>query len=244
MQWFFLVIIVLCLLFLLSGPVVRADPKVLARSLRIAGGLAALATAALLAFTGRTGFALPLAGLGIMLMGRGVGTIAGFGFPGGNADKSAGQVSTVRTAWLEMTLDHDSGDMGGRFSAGAFSGQAFSELDKTELVAAYEEFLAVDSQSAQLLEAYLDHQFEDWRSENHGASGTGDRQDTGTGGAAGPMSMAEAFEILGLSFGAGEPDIRAAHRRLMKKLHPDQGGSTVLASKVNQAKDVALGGRS
>jgi hypothetical protein len=55
------------------------------------------------------------------------------------------------------------------------------------------------------------------------------------------MSRAEALKVLGLSEGASEDDIRAAHRRLILQNHPDKGGSDYLASKVNEAKDVLLG---
>ena len=58
--------------------------------------------------------------------------------------------------------------------------------------------------------------------------------------AAGGMSRNEAFSVLGLKEGANAADIRAAHRRLIQQIHPDKGGSTYLAAKINQAKDVLL----
>jgi DnaJ homolog subfamily C member 19 len=57
----------------------------------------------------------------------------------------------------------------------------------------------------------------------------------------GPMSRAEAYAVLGLHPGATEAEIRAAHKRLMRSVHPDGGGSDWVAARVNQARDVLLG---
>ena len=57
----------------------------------------------------------------------------------------------------------------------------------------------------------------------------------------GQMSVQEAYQILGINERSSRQEILQAHRNLIRKLHPDQGGSDYLASKINQAKDVLLG---
>lgn len=55
-----------------------------------------------------------------------------------------------------------------------------------------------------------------------------------------PMTRDEALQILGLDSSANQEDVQREYRRLMKKLHPDLGGSSYLAAKINQARDALL----
>jgi len=152
-----------------------------------------------------------------------------------------GQTSQVETRFLRMTLDHDSGRMDGMVIAGGFRGRPLGALSLQDLVALWRECRGADTQSAAVLEAYLDRVHgEAWRSAaSEGAEG-GAEAPRGPSGA--PMTRKEALEILGLGADPSREEIHAAHRRLMQKVHPDHGGSNYLAAKINQAKDLLLRG--
>ncbi|WP_319413816.1 DnaJ domain-containing protein [uncultured Cohaesibacter sp.] len=152
------------------------------------------------------------------------------------ADQESGRGSTVRTAALEMTLDHDTGIIIGQVLAGSFEGRELDSLAEAELGSLWHE-VGGDKESRDLLEAYLDGRYPDWRESFNidPAAREGRTSDSG------PMTQEEAYQVLGLAAGASEAEIVDAHRRLMKRLHPDHGGSTFLASKINAAKSVLLG---
>jgi hypothetical protein len=155
--------------------------------------------------------------------------------------KSAGQKSGVRTDTLEMVLDHDSGRMEGRCLRGRYAGRELASLREAELLQLRDEIAGTDSQGAALLEAYLDRRCKGWR-ERRSAGGSKE-ESSAPRDQTGSMSRKEAYDVLDLKPGATEGAIRAAHRRLMMKLHPDRGGSTYLASRINEAQDVLLGRR-
>jgi len=225
-------IILLVALLVAGQSFVQANTAALARSLKIYGGIFLVLMAAVFAITGRIAFAVPLFGLGLSVLGlAGIGGLSG----GYKPNKSSGQRSRVRTAMVEMELDHDTGHMTGSVLAGGFHGRGLDDLDEQDLQAFWQE-TAQDEQSRKLVEAYLDRRFSGWR-EHFQSDGT-ERQGSAAG--AGPMTDEEAYQILGLSPDAGDAEIRAAHRRLMMRLHPDQGGSSFLAAKINEAKDTLL----
>ncbi|MEM6912679.1 MAG: hypothetical protein AAF511_01735 [Pseudomonadota bacterium] len=56
----------------------------------------------------------------------------------------------------------------------------------------------------------------------------------------GSMGRDEALAVLGLEGTPDEEAIQAAHRRMIVRAHPDQGGSDYLAAKVNEARQVLL----
>ena len=231
--WFVLGLCLLAAAVLLGRWFASADPKQLARIVKW-GGLGTVAVVALfLAVTGQFALLTPAAVAAYFFFRR----ARRIGGGGRFRSPSSGQSSQVSTEYLEMTLDHDSGVMRGRVSQGRFEGRDLDDLSFDDLLVLLDETQRADRQSAALLETYLDRMHgADWR-ERAEATASGY-----TGASAdGPMMREEAFRILGLDAKASEDEIKEAHHRLMLKVHPDQGGSTYLAAKINQAKEVLLG---
>lgn len=221
---------------------VSAQPANIVRAGKWTLGLVGTAIAVYLIVSGRIAqalFALPFYAPFLLGILRRIGMFRRAASMAGSASASTGQTSDVRTDWLTMQLDHDTGEMDGEVHRGRFAGSALSGLDLADLLLLLDELDREDRESADLLEAFLDRRFPDWREEGEPATddSPGDsRKSAGRGG----MSLAEAYEILGLDDSATADDVRAAHKRLMKHAHPDNGGSTWLAQQVNEAKDVLL----
>ena len=224
-------LVLLALLLWALHAFTKIKPQTAAVALKTGGGLGALAVAGLLGARGRLDIAIPLGLTGLGLLGWLPWSIPGWS---ARTQKSAGQVSRVRSAFVEMELDHDSGAMRGRILAGRYEGAALDALDVATLAG----FLPdIDEESRALLMAYLDRREPGWRENSQTDSTTGSGR---RGWSTGKMTEEEAYQILGVQPGASAKDIGLAHRSLMKKLHPDRGGSTYLAARVNEAKDVLL----
>lgn len=244
MQYFILGIALLVALLFLGRWFVDADPRALARNLKWGALAAAGVVLVLLLASGRAALLAALVPAGVWLFRVYQRYRAAQG-------PRAGQSSQVRTRFLEMTLDHDSGGLDGRVLDGRHADRQLSELDLAALKELLEEYRIADAQSASVLEAYLDRTQPEWRDAGEpGGPETASQESPGGGEAgagrqrgprpAGAMTRAEALEILGLEEGAGVEAVREAHRRLMQKLHPDHGGSNYLAAKLNEAKELLL----
>lgn len=211
-------------------------PQVMARGLKTLGGIASLGIGALLMARGRLDMAIFLGGIGAWLLGWSATGPGGIRWPWPDKTETPGQRSRVGSALLDMELDHDSGAMAGQVTGGRFAGRRLDDLALPELAQLMAECLSKDPDGARLLEAYLDRRAPGWRedADRHRHAGQGGSARTGA------MTDQEAYEILGLQPGAGEEAVREAHRALMKRIHPDAGGTSGLAARVNQAKDVLL----
>jgi hypothetical protein len=233
----------LVLLLILMHGFARADPKSLAKGARYLGAAALVLAAAFFLVRGIVPAAVLLGSMayGVFTGGRvwpGGWPHWHFPQPGGGGPRAqTGQTTRVATDWIDMELDHDTGEMRGRVLKGAFSGQSLHQLTDDDALRFYAEAGAADSETARLLEAYLDRRLgADWRvkaSEQTSSSQQRPRNSSA-------MTRDEAYRVLGLRPGASEDDIRDAYKRLMMNLHPDRGGTDYLASKINEAKDVLL----
>ena len=205
---------------------VQANPTGMSYVLQKGGGILALIAAAFVTARGELAVGLPLALMGFGLLGwLKTGT---FGLWG-----QGEQVTRRRSAFLEIEVDQASGAMRGHVIAGRHAGADLDALDDAALNSLLAEF---DDESRRLLAAYLDRRRA--RRRDHAQQDAHARQRAAPG--SGKMSEEEAYQILGLQPGAGAEEIGRAYRALMKKLHPDQGGPTYLAARINEAKEVLL----
>ena len=222
---------ILCGLLLLGYLFVNANPAKLARAVKWGGlGVGAVLLVGVVVLTeGRIlVYIAPL--VPVLPVFRRVRSMFG-----GMRGPATGQSSEVETPFLRMSLDHDTGAMSGTVLRGRFAGMRLEELGHADLLALLRECRAEDEESARLVEAYLDRLHPDW----HEDLGRGQSGSPGPSASA-EMTVEEAYAILGLKPGASPDEIRAAHHRLMKQLHPDHGGTDYLATKINRARDVLL----
>ena len=232
-----LALVVLAMVALGLAWLLRAKPSALARVLRIVlVVLGGIGVGAMLIFGLRflPGLLPELLGLAGIVITALIARAARHRPSGGFSSPGHGQRTEVRTAFLQAWIDHGSGDVGGTVLTGRFAGRTLDALSDAELVELRGE-CAADADSLRVLEAYLDRRLgPDWRNAQ--------QQQTPPRGPRTDMTNDEALAVLGLSEGATADEIRAAHRRLIQRMHPDVGGTADLAARINRAKDVLLGG--
>lgn len=221
-------IVAVGLLWWLLKSYLKVDVATLAPKLQRWAGFGAIAGAVVLGLRGRIDVAIFLGGLGAWLIGWG-GRPAWLGGP-------QAAPARFRSRLLELVFDPARQDIQGTVIAGQLAGTPLAAIDLRGLIDLRRECFAADPGGVGLLEAYLDGRFPGWRqhAEPDADPGRAVRRDPGA------LSEEEAYQVLGLDPGASPEAIRLAHRALIKKLHPDQGGTTDLAARVNAAKDVLL----
>lgn len=166
---------------------------------------------------------------------RYLGGAAGVGSAAHGAGRGPGQESRVETPSLVMTLDHETGAIDGTVKVDRWRGRQLETLDIAELRAFRRYCLDHDGEALRLLDTYLARaRADEWEPEHGAPDGDAAPPDDGT------PSVSEAYGILGLEPGASRDAAVRAHRTLMGRLHPDKGGSTWLASKVNAAKRIVI----
>ncbi|MCW2317005.1 hypothetical protein M2322_002559 [Rhodoblastus acidophilus] len=207
----------------------RASPARIGLAMRPALAAMAAGAAALALARGHFAVALALAGAALM-------TAAGKSLhaPFSSFAKSAG-------AAVDLEFD-DRGVRDGKIRSGGFSGWKLSEMSKAECMAFRAELhrdglQMSDPQTLFALEAYFDRRFPGWRA---AAQDDADAGGFSPPSRVGEMSEEEAYQTLGLRRGASAEEISRAHRALMKERHPDHGGTTDDAARLNQAKDRLL----
>ena len=194
-------------------------------------GYAAFAAAFLLGLRGSLVLSLLAGAAGVWLHEGRDGLLRRF-----RAWRGPGDPQRLRSAAVELDLRPDGMPLDGVLHVGAYAGRSLSAVPPSDLAGLVPLLAANDPEGARLLELYLDRRHPGWRVD---ADADGDPR-PGRAAKPGAMTEEEAYQVLGLERGASLEEIRAAHRALMKRLHPDQGGSVERAARVNAARDRLL----
>lgn len=208
------------------------DPRLTAGLVRRAASWGALALAALFMLRGQfvPALVLGLGGLWLMEGTEGLGRRARDfvrGFTG------APRPRLFRSALVELEVGPGDEPLGGRIVAGPQAGTRLDALGPADVRDLVRLCRTRDPDGLRLLEAYLDRRRPGWRVDAEADRDPGPFRTAKPGA----MTEEEAYQLLGLQRGATADEIRAAHRRLMKSAHPDQGGSAERAARLNAARD-------
>jgi len=143
---------------------------------------------------------------------------------------------------LETFHEPGTGAMSGYVAQGGFAGRRLEDLSRTECLRLYEYCrLSSDDYAMSFLQTYMNYRY-GGGSAGYGARTEEPRRERVRAAAPddGSLTRERAFAALGLSDGASDDDIHKAHRALIKKYHPDRGGSHAQAARINQAKDFLM----
>jgi hypothetical protein len=227
-------LIALAIIAVLVGLVLfmTLDAKYLAAAMRFGGVGALVLLGLLLAAQGLAVLDIPL-GAVILILLQGW-SLRGFAGAHRVRDWALGRgrgadIATIETGWVRMRLDRATGGLDGEVLSGQFRGNWLHQLDDQQLRLLLAECRR-DRKSVRLVGTYLEQRLAS-------ATPRAERESDSR------MTRGEALQILGLGPDAAEAEIREAHRRLIGQLHPDKGGSNYLASKINSARDLLVGGQ-
>lgn len=154
----------------------------------------------------------------------------------GARDPYETQDRRFRTTLIEAHLRLDGSLRTGRVTAGPLAGAWIDTMPDEAVVGLLRLCRVRDPMGVALLEPYLDRRAPGWRVDAERNRDPGSRRPANPGA----MTQEEAYQILGLQRGATAEQIRTSHRTLMKRAHPDQGGSAEGAARVNAARDRLL----
>lgn len=160
--------------------------------------------------------------------------------PHPDAASRGGHGGSRLSSILETFHEPGTGAMSGYVLQGAFTGRRLEDLSRPDCLRLFEYCrIASDDYAMSFLQLYMNYRFgggfagaraEERKPERPRPP---ERED-------GAMTREGAYAALGLPPGASDDDIHRAHRALIKKYHPDRGGSHAQAARINQAKDMLL----